>query len=184
MILVLFTNGSQKIKRAKGLHKLKNLYIIKKDFQGSRKMNEYKNLYTVGERKQLIAGELVAIRMQHGYTQKQVAEAIGVKTGTYNAYEKMRSEPPAEIIVRLAYFYDVSTDEILQKDNLLKDPQKCQEQMQEFQKAMEELQKRVQSGDEEAIKLQGELIKKGSDFLSNLLTNISEISESTEETDE
>ena len=140
------------------------------------KMNEnkkqYNNLYTIEERKTLISAQLLAIRTQHKFTQKEVAEAIGVKLGTYNAYEKQRSEPPAEIIVRLAYFYNVSTDEMLQKDNLMKDPEKSKEQLQEFTKALELLQKEVEQGNPEAIKTQSEILNKGGSFFVDIMKNI------------
>lgn len=137
-------------------------------------MNEYNNLYTIEERKQLISAQLIAIRTARKLTQKEVAEKIGVKLGTYNAYEKMRSEPPAEIIVRLAYFYGVTTDEIMQKENLLKDPEKCKEQIQEFNKVLSELQEEVEKGNQAAIKLQNELVKKGGAFFTDLMQNVVE----------
>lgn len=135
-------------------------------------MNEYKNLYTIEERKQLISAQLIAIRTERKLTQKEVAESIGIKLGTYNAYEKMRSEPPAEIIVRLAYFYGVTTDEIMQKGNLLKDPEKCKEQIQELNKVLSELQEEVAKGNPTAIKLQSELVKKGGTFFTDLIQNV------------
>ncbi len=109
-------------------------------------MSKYNNLYTTDERKQLIASQLVILRSTHGYTQKEVAEKIDVKLGTYNAYEKFRSEPPAEVLVRLAHLYDVSIDEIVQKDCMLKDPKEMEKLMNEYQGALAELQQAMADG--------------------------------------
>ncbi len=36
------------------------------------------------------------------YSQKEVAEAIGVSTQSYATYERGRNEAPAEVLIRLA----------------------------------------------------------------------------------
>ena len=136
---------------------------------------KYNNLYTNDERKGLIATSLIYLRSRLGMTQKEVAEAIGIKQGTYNAYEKMRSEPPAEIIVRLAYLFDVSTDEILQKNNLNKDPEKMQEFTEEAEKAMKDIKEAIEEGDPEKLKMIAEEYATMGDTINNLLKNLSEV---------
>lgn len=69
-------------------------------------------------RKQLIAESLILLRKAHNYTQKQVAEFLGIHPVTYNGYEKAKNEPSAETIVRLSYLYQVPTDLILQVKTL------------------------------------------------------------------
>ncbi|MGM9652192.1 MAG: helix-turn-helix transcriptional regulator [Eubacteriales bacterium] len=69
-------------------------------------------------RKQLIAESLILLRKSHNYTQKQVAEFLGIHPVTYNGYEKAKNEPSAETIVRLSYLYQVPTDLILQVKTL------------------------------------------------------------------
>ena len=69
-------------------------------------------------RKQLIAESLTLLRNAHNYTQKQVAEFLGIHPVTYNGYEKAKNEPSAETIVRLSYLYHVPTDLILQTRTL------------------------------------------------------------------
>lgn len=137
---------------------------------------KYNNLYTNDERKSLIATSLLFLRSRLGMTQKEVAEAIGIKTGTYNAYEKQRSEPPAEIIVRLAYLFDVSTDDILQKNNLMKDPEKMQEITEETEQAMKTIKEAIEEGDPDKLKMIAEEYATMGDTLNNLMKNLGEIS--------
>ena len=138
---------------------------------------KYNNLYTNDERKRLIATSLIFLRSRLGMTQKEVAEAIGIKQGTYNAYEKMRSEPPAEIIVRLAYLYDVSTDDILQKNNLSKDPEKMQELSEEAEKAMKAIKEAIEEGNPDNLKMIAEEYATMGDTINNLLKNLGEINQ-------
>lgn len=136
---------------------------------------KYNNLYTNEERKGLIATSLIFLRSQKGMTQKEVAEAIGIKLGTYNAYEKQRSEPPAEIIVRLAYFFDVSTDDILQKNNLNKDPEKMQEFTEEAQKAMKAIKEAIEEGNPDNLKMIAEEYANMGETISNLIKNLTDL---------
>lgn len=136
---------------------------------------EYNNLYTNEERKGLIAISLIMLRSEKGYTQKEVAEAIGIKTGTYNAYEKERSEPPAEIIVRLAHFYNVSTDKILQKDNLNKDPKEMQKFLDKGEQAMKAIKEAIEEGNPDNLKMIAEEYASMGDTLNNLFKNLEEI---------
>ncbi len=138
---------------------------------------KYNNLYTNDERKRLIATSLIFLRSRLGMTQKEVAEAIGIKQGTYNAYEKMRSEPPAEIIVRLAYLYDVSTDDILQKNNLSKDPEKMQELSEEAEKAMKAIKEAIEEGNPDNLKMIAEEYATMGDTINNLLKNLGELNQ-------
>lgn len=136
---------------------------------------KYNNLYSNEERKGLIAMSLIFLRSQKGMTQKEVAEAVGIKTGTYNAYEKQRSEPPAETIVRLAYLFDVSTDEILQKNNLNKDPEKMQQFTEEAEKAMKAIKEAIEEGNPDNLKMIAEEYANMGDTITNLMKNLSEI---------
>ena len=83
-------------------------------------LKQYNNLYDVTERKALIADMLTAFREMNRLQKKDVAEYLGIKPQTYNAYESGRNEPPAEILVRLSLLYDVPIDVLVQKDNMSK----------------------------------------------------------------
>ncbi|MBR2040143.1 MAG: helix-turn-helix transcriptional regulator [Clostridia bacterium] len=117
----------------------------------------YDNLYTFDERKQLIAESLKSIRVAKRLTQKQVAEHIGVNTQTYATYERGRNEPPAEIIIRLSYLYNIPTDLILQKDNVTKEKSTVMKQLDDFDAVIDEMRGKILSGDAETRKEIGRL---------------------------
>ena len=72
-----------------------------------------KHQMDIMQRKAMIARVLRELRISSGYTQKQVAEYLGIKPNTYSGYEAAKSEPCAEMIVRLADLYKCPTDLIL-----------------------------------------------------------------------
>ncbi len=51
-------------------------------------------------------------RTAFGYTQKKVADYLGIDRTTYTKYETVR-KPEIEVIMKLAAFYDVSVDSFL-----------------------------------------------------------------------
>ncbi len=56
---------------------------------------------------------LLELRRAGGLTQKQVADELGIHSVTYLHYEKDQREPPLDTVVRIAAFYDVTTDYLL-----------------------------------------------------------------------
>lgn len=56
---------------------------------------------------------LQELRRGAGLTQKQVADALNIHSVTYLHYEKDQREPPLELLVRMAVFFDVTTDWLL-----------------------------------------------------------------------
>ena len=56
---------------------------------------------------------LQELRRGAGLTQKQVADALDIHSVTYLHYEKDQREPPLELLVRMAAFFDVTTDWLL-----------------------------------------------------------------------
>lgn len=52
-------------------------------------------------------------RTSCGYTQKKVADYLGIDRTTYTKYETVR-KPELEVIMKLAAFYDVSVDSFLE----------------------------------------------------------------------
>ena len=61
------------------------------------------------------------LRIDRGYTQKQIAEYLGISQNTYSQYEVGILNYPVDAIVKLAAFYGVSTDYLLGLTNH-KDP--------------------------------------------------------------
>jgi len=137
---------------------------------------KYENIYTPSERKELIACVLKNLRLTKKYTQQYVADQIGLTAQTYATYERGRNEPPAEIIVRLSYLYDLPTDILLQKDNVEKSSIALKNQFDEFDKTLEDMRTKVLSGDPQMR----EEIKNLSDVLSemnNMLKNMKGLTE-------
>lgn len=56
---------------------------------------------------------LLELRRGAGLTQKQLTDALDIHSVTYLHYEKDQREPPLELVVRLAAFFDVTTDWLL-----------------------------------------------------------------------
>ncbi len=53
------------------------------------------------------------LRVDQGYTQKQVGEYLGISQNTYSQYEIGVLNYPVDVVIKLAEFYDVSTDYLL-----------------------------------------------------------------------
>lgn len=53
------------------------------------------------------------VREERGLTQKQVAEALFITRNAYTMYETGAREIPVSNLIKLADFYDCSTDELL-----------------------------------------------------------------------
>lgn len=61
-----------------------------------------------------LAKNLKILRKQNGYTQGKVAEALGIKYQSYRAYECGITVPTLPNFIKLAKFFDVSYDELLE----------------------------------------------------------------------
>lgn len=53
-------------------------------------------------------------RNQKNLTQKQVADAIGIKTQSYQAYEAGISTPTVENLLKISIFFNISIDEMFE----------------------------------------------------------------------
>lgn len=53
------------------------------------------------------------LRIDSGYTQKQIAEMLHIKQNTYSQYEIGMLNYPVEVLMKLADFYGVSVDYLL-----------------------------------------------------------------------
>lgn len=131
----------------------------------------YDNVYTVNERKELIAYVLKNLRVSKKYTQQYVADEIGINVQTYATYERGRNEPPAEIIVRLSYLYNMPIDFIMQRDNVEKSAIALKNQFDEFDSILEEMRTKILSGDpkmREEIKNLSEVLGGLTDLLKDI----------------
>ena len=66
-----------------------------------------KELYNLGK-------NLRSLRRQFGYTQKQVADSLGITASSYYGYESGRAVPTLQNFIKLAKLYDVDYKELLQ----------------------------------------------------------------------
>ncbi len=53
------------------------------------------------------------LRKETGITQKEVAKTLGISTTCYAGYEQGGHEPSFETLIKLANYFDVSTDYLL-----------------------------------------------------------------------
>ena len=60
------------------------------------------------------------LRIDKGYTQKQIAEHLNVKQNTYSQYEIGVLNYPLDVVVKLADFYGVSVDYLLGRTEVQK----------------------------------------------------------------
>lgn len=60
-----------------------------------------------------LAENLQELRKQYGYTQKSVAEKIGITYQSYQAYERGITVPTLQNFIKLAKLFDVSYEELL-----------------------------------------------------------------------
>ncbi len=65
----------------------------------------------------LIANRLAELRKVNGFTQKKVAEVLGMTPEGYSYYEVGKRSPNPDIINSLSNFYNVSSDYILSRTN-------------------------------------------------------------------
>ena len=54
-----------------------------------------------------------SLRIDHGLTQKQIAEILNVKQNTYSQYEIGVLNYPIDVLIKLADYYGVSVDYLL-----------------------------------------------------------------------
>ena len=58
-----------------------------------------------------------SLRIDNGYTQKQIAEYLGISQNTYSQYEIGVLNYPVDALMKLADFYNVSVDYLLGRTN-------------------------------------------------------------------
>ena len=62
-----------------------------------------------------LADRLKALRIKNGYSQKHVADRIGVSPSIVSGYETGERTPSTEVLLALAHLYHTSTDYLLGK---------------------------------------------------------------------
>lgn len=59
--------------------------------------------------------KLLELRKQNNKTQQEIAELLGIRQTAYSKYEKMITEPNIENLVKLANYYNVSIDYLVDR---------------------------------------------------------------------
>ena len=57
--------------------------------------------------------KLKELREENGITQKEIASYLNIKQNTYSQYETGNRELPIEVLIKLAKYYNTTTDYIL-----------------------------------------------------------------------
>jgi len=68
---------------------------------------------SIPEERKAFGGRLRATRLSLGYTQEQMAYALGINPARYNKYEIGRSEPPYDILGRIADVADADLNYLI-----------------------------------------------------------------------
>lgn len=63
---------------------------------------------------QSLPSKLTELRKAHGYTQEDVASLLGIVRQTYSHYETGKRTPSPESLFKLAGFYNISVDDLMQ----------------------------------------------------------------------
>lgn len=66
----------------------------------------------------ILARRIKEERLKKGWTQKQVAEQLGVEIGTFSGYEREYRIPETKTVEKLADLYGVSVDYLLGRDEM------------------------------------------------------------------
>lgn len=62
------------------------------------------------EKQQVFSVRLKELRLQHGLTQKELVELLGVKRNTYSDWENGKCKPNYEKLEKIADLFEVSLD--------------------------------------------------------------------------
>lgn len=73
-------------------------------------MSQLEIIYTISMR-------IKKLREENGLTQQAVANYLNVKQNTYSQYENEKRQLSIDVLIKLAKFYKVSTDYILELDD-------------------------------------------------------------------
>lgn len=63
-----------------------------------------------------IGHSIAKIRINHGLTQRELAEALHISSGTIGNYESNNRIPPIEKLIDIAKLFNVTVDELLRDD--------------------------------------------------------------------
>lgn len=65
--------------------------------------------------------KLKSLRLAHNYTQKEVAEGIGISQGNYSGLESGKNDPSLTTLQKLSVFYEELIDSLVQPFRIVED---------------------------------------------------------------
>lgn len=65
--------------------------------------------------------KLKSLRLAHNYTQKEVAECIGISQGNYSGLESGKYDPSLNTLQKLSMFYEEPIDSLVQPFRIVED---------------------------------------------------------------
>lgn len=68
------------------------------------------------EKKKLFSVRLKELRLQHGISQEELAEQIGIKRNSYSDWENGKCKPSYEKLEKIADFFEISLDWLFGRD--------------------------------------------------------------------
>ncbi len=66
--------------------------------------------------------KLKSLRLERGWTQKDLAEKLGLAKSTVSLYEIAKREPNAEITIKIADIFGITVDELLRGTHFKNEP--------------------------------------------------------------
>lgn len=107
----------------------------------------YELQFSDTERKKIIADGLKELRILHNYRQKEIAELLKITKQRYSNFETAKTEPPIEILVRLAFLYKIDMDTITQKNRFIKGSEEAIKMLEAIQSEINELEKDLEKSE-------------------------------------
>lgn len=65
---------------------------------------------------------LISLRERKGWSKTEAARRLNIATSTYSGYEYGHRKPDNDMLVEISELYDVTTDYLLGKSDVAKDP--------------------------------------------------------------
>lgn len=91
--------------------------------------------------------KIKSLRLANNYSQKEVAEGVGISQGTYSGLESGKNDPSLTTLQKLADFYDESIDCLVQPFRVVDDSELTDEE-----KILMKKFRRLSTGDQVEIK--------------------------------
>lgn len=72
--------------------------------------------------------KLKSLRLAHNYTQKEVAEGVGISQGNYSGLESGKNDPSLATLQKLSDFYEELIDSLVQPFRVVEDSELSEEE--------------------------------------------------------